>query len=96
MQKKNYLDFSLPQPPLPKKLEQQRLSPLEIASILDGAYCVRSVENVGMEFLGESPIKRIIEAQLQKIAQNDKKVKIFNKKIKKIVKREQEIDNAQV
>lgn len=96
MQKKSYLDFSLPQLPLPKRLEQNRLSPVEIDFILDGTYCVKSVEHIGMEFQGQSPIKRIIEAQLQKIAVNDKKIKANHKKVKKIVKRVKEIEDVQV
>lgn len=88
MSKRNYSDSCLlPTPPLPKKLEQLRLSPLEIEKELDGAYCVRSVEYVGMEFLGTNPVNRIIEAQLQKIARSEKKVKIHNNRIRKIVKR---------
>lgn len=96
MQKKNYLDFSLPQPPLPKRLEQNRLSPTEIDFLLNGAYCVKSVEHVGIEFQGDFPVKRIIEAQLQKIAMNDKKIKANHKKVKKIVKRVKEIEDVQV
>jgi hypothetical protein len=68
---------------LPKRLEQSRLTDKEITKILDGAYCVRSVEFVGMEFQGDYPIKRIIDAQLQKIADTDKKNKDRNNKLRK-------------
>lgn len=81
--------------PLPKKLEQLRLSPTEIAKELDGAYCVRSVEHVGMEFLGDYPVQRIIDAQLRKIARNTKKVKAYNNKVRKVLKR-MEVQDAQV
>lgn len=91
MPEKTYLDFSL-QVPLPKRLEQQRLSPNEIDTILNGAYCVKPVEHVGMEFQGDSPIKRIIEAQLRKIAYGDKRAKIQKNKVQKMRRRIQATD----